>query len=467
MHQNVVKFIMLLALFGICAVANAQEKPSAPDAGFTDRQIIESWGWIIAREKNLAGIEISEAEREVFLKGFSAGIKNQPVPCDSEEAFSDVEKLAKVRREKVTRAITQKNEAAAELFFAALKTNANVIKLPDGVCCEILKLGDGIFPKPQQTVTLHYTARLLDGTEFSQMGPIDLVLVTNRNVCRGWFEAIQKIGKGGLAKLFVPPPFSEDDAVKWGIQPGSAMIFEIELLDVKDTSAEDLENALIPPAPEPPAPGPSGCTDLQIMEIWGWSVARSTRAEKFGLSDGEIAFLSAGLAAGIASGPPPFDLKKIYPAVEKFVADRHEKVRLATRQKRLGEMKTLFTELKRDTNVVELSDGLRYEILKPGTGPNPKPGQIVLVDYTGRLIDGTVFDKTYNEPLHIEVGLVIPGWNEGIQKINKGGRIRLYIPPSLGYGDEDRSGVVAPIAADSTLIYEIELLDVQDTPDEK
>lgn len=86
----------------------------------------------------------------------------------------------------------------------------------------------------------------------------------------------------------------------------------------------------------------------------------------------------------------------------------------------------------------------------------------MVVDYSGRLINGSVFDQTYNEPLHIEVGSVIPGWNEGIQKINRGGKLKLYIPPDLGYGNEDHSGVVAPIPANSTLIYEIELLDIQD-----
>src|SRR4029077_19683553 len=135
-------------------------------------------------------------------------------------------------------------------------------------------------------------------------------------------------------------------------------------------------------------------------------------------------------------------------------------------QQRLDEMNALFAKLKKNKRVIELPDGVRYEVVKPGKGPFPKPGQTVLVDYTGRLANGTVFDQTYNEPLHIEVGSVIPGWNEGIQKIGKGGRIKLYIPPSLGYGDEDSSGVVAPIPADSTLIYEIDLLNIEDAPKE-
>jgi FKBP-type peptidyl-prolyl cis-trans isomerase len=105
---------------------------------------------------------------------------------------------------------------------------------------------------------------------------------------------------------------------------------------------------------------------------------------------------------------------------------------------------------------------VRYEILKTGGEVKPKVGQIVRVDYTGRLLDGTIFDQTYNEPLYIEVGSVIPGLNEGFQLIGKGGRIRLYVPPSIGYGDEDMSGVVSRIPASSLLIYEIELLDIQD-----
>jgi FKBP-type peptidyl-prolyl cis-trans isomerase len=134
------------------------------------------------------------------------------------------------------------------------------------------------------------------------------------------------------------------------------------------------------------------------------------------------------------------------------------------RQKRIAAMNEIFAELKKNPQIVESPDGLRYQILQPGAGPKPKPGQIVVVDYTGRLIDGTIFDKTYNEPLHVEIGSVIPGLNEGLQKIGKGGRITLYVPPSIGYGDENVSGVVSRIPASSLLIYEIELLDVENQP---
>jgi len=460
------KFILgVFFIFDLGASLSARETNAAAPvtaAAFTDRQVIEAWGWVMAQDRNVAGIEISAPELATLLRGFAANARGRPAPQDLQKIYPDVERMMKARREKVVRALEQTNEAAAKVFFAGLKTSPKVLDLPGGVRFEILKPGIGPHPKPQQTVNVHYTGRLIDGTEFAQMGPLDLVLVTNRSVCRGWMDALQKIGPGGALKLYVPPPLSEDEAFSRGIEPGSAMVFEIELLGLTDTSPADLENALVPPAPEPPAPPPSGCPEPQVIETWGWTLAQESGLARFGLDETELAALLRGLAAGVNGRPAPYDWQKIRPALGKFVTDRREKVRRATRQKRLDEMNALFASLKQNTNIVELPDGLRYEILKPGNGPYPKPGQIVLVNYTGRLVDGTVFDKTYNEPLHIEVGSVIPGWNEGIQKINKGGRLKLYIPPEIGYGDENRSGVVAPIPADSTLIYDIEVLDIQD-----
>jgi FKBP-type peptidyl-prolyl cis-trans isomerase len=169
------------------------------------------------------------------------------------------------------------------------------------------------------------------------------------------------------------------------------------------------------------------------------------------------------MQSGIAARTARLDLERIRPAVEKFVNEHREQARLEAKRKRLAETEALFAELKRNTNVVELADGLRYEILQPGTGPYPKPGQLVKVNYTGRLIDGRIFDQTDSSlgPLDIKVGSVIAGWSEGVQKINRGGKIKLYIPPALGYGDVSTGG----IPSNSALIFEIELLDIKNSAD--
>mgnify|MGYP003341512271 FL=1 len=107
----------------------------------------------------------------------------------------------------------------------------------------------------------------------------------------------------------------------------------------------------------------------------------------------------------------------------------------------------------------ELPSGLRYEILKAGEGANPKASDTVKVHYTGTLIDGTVFDSSVQrgEPVEFPLGEVIPGWTEGLQKVNKGGKIKLYVPPSLGYGDNGNDR----IPPGATLVFEVELLDIK------
>jgi FKBP-type peptidyl-prolyl cis-trans isomerase len=437
---------------------------SSPGSGFTSLQLIETWGWVIAQEKGLAGIEISQAEISIFLKGLVANLNNGPAPCDLREAFANLQHLIRARHAKLVQAAIRRNESEAKAFFTLLKQNTNAIELPNGLCYEVLKSGNGARPRPGQTVIVHYFGHVLDGTEFAEFGPLGTVLVTNRNVCRGWVEALQRLDKGGRMKLYVPPPLSERESMELGIEPGSARVYDIELLDIKDTSREDLALNTVPPAPEPePAPSPK-FNDLQIIEAWGWSVAQQTRATQFRFGESELAALKQGLIAGIKGRPAPYELQRIYPVMESYVENLRETARQAERQKRLNEMNRFFTDLEKNTNVVALPDGLRYEVVKPGTGPYPQPKDEVKVIYSGRLIDGTVFDRTDDEPRDIEVGGVARGWNEGIQKIGKGGRIMLYIPPWLGFGDMPVSGDVSAIPAHSTLIYDIELLEIEAHP---
>jgi FKBP-type peptidyl-prolyl cis-trans isomerase len=120
---------------------------------------------------------------------------------------------------------------------------------------------------------------------------------------------------------------------------------------------------------------------------------------------------------------------------------------------------SFFNKLKENKAIVELPSGLRYEIVKPGDGPSPKATETVKVHYTGTLIDGSVFDSSVQrgEPAEFQLSEVIPGWTEGIQKMNKGGKIKLYVPPQLAYGDDGRPG----IPPGSTLIFDVELLDIK------
>lgn len=110
---------------------------------------------------------------------------------------------------------------------------------------------------------------------------------------------------------------------------------------------------------------------------------------------------------------------------------------------------------------VKVTDsGLQYEILEKGDGPIPTAGQKVTTHYTGMLIDGTIFDSSVQrgEPITFPVGGVILGWQEALQMMPKGSKWKLYIPQDLAYGERGAGAVIPPF---STLIFEIELLDIQ------
>ena len=103
--------------------------------------------------------------------------------------------------------------------------------------------------------------------------------------------------------------------------------------------------------------------------------------------------------------------------------------------------------------------GLQFRVIKEGEGPHPTSADIALIDYTGRLPDGKVFDSSKGQPRPLAVSGTIPGFSEGLQLMKKGGTYRLRIPPELGYGAEpqkDQAGQVV-IPGNATLEFDITL----------
>jgi FKBP-type peptidyl-prolyl cis-trans isomerase len=214
-------------------------------------------------------------------------------------------------------------------------------------------------------------------------------------------------------------------------------------------------------APAPAAAPTQTFTEPQILEAYGWFVGKRLGLTELGFSKEQTDAVVKGLLESANGADSPFDMDKIGPQLDAFMQKKQEAYLAKLRNQNQGEAKAFFDKLKENKKVVELPSGLRYEIVQPGKGAYPTPTDTVKVQYTGKLINDTVFDSSaQNGPVEFQLNKVIPGWTEGLQKINQGGKIRLYIPPDLAYGDRGEQG----IPPGATLIFDVEILEVRATP---
>jgi len=122
-----------------------------------------------------------------------------------------------------------------------------------------------------------------------------------------------------------------------------------------------------------------------------------------------------------------------------------------------------LSENAKRKGVKVLPSGLQYEVLKSGSGLQPDSNDVVIVHYRGELIDGTVFEENFGKkPVPLAVNRVIPGWTEALLRMHVGDTWKIYIPYQLGYGTSFNPN--SPIQPYSTLIFEIELVDIKKEP---
>lgn len=142
-----------------------------------------------------------------------------------------------------------------------------------------------------------------------------------------------------------------------------------------------------------------------------------------------------------------------------FIAQQEAKEKAASElNKKKGE--AFLAQNKDKPGVKTTATGLQYQIVEEGKGASPKATDTVRVHYRGTLIDGTEFDSSYkrNQPATFPLNGVIKGWTEGLQFAKPGGKLRLFIPSELAYGENSPPG--SPIGPNSVLVFDIELLEV-------
>jgi len=230
----------------------------------------------------------------------------------------------------------------------------------------------------------------------------------------------------------------------------------VALGTVASLSAQEVKPA--PSAqPIPAIPAAPAYSEAQILETLGWFLGKQNGFGELGFSKEQVDQLVKGIYTASAGKESPFELEKIGPEISKYMQTKQ--LAYVGKLKEQGKVdgEKYFTELKANKAVTILPSGLGFEVLKAGTGDFPKATDKVKVFYTGTLLNGNKFDSNVGgEPVEFQLTGVIPGWTEGIQKINKGGKIKLYVPSKLGYGEEGNQG----IPPNATLIFEVELIDI-------
>ena len=153
----------------------------------------------------------------------------------------------------------------------------------------------------------------------------------------------------------------------------------------------------------------------------------------------------------------PADMRTTLMDLKRRVVAAQKKSAVEQELKTVEEGKQFMEENAKKAGVVTTDSGLQYQIIEEGTGKAPSPTDKVTVNYRGTLINGNEFDSSYSrgEPATFQLNGVIKGWTEGLQHVKEGGKIKLFIPPKLAYGDR------GPMAH-RTLLFDVELISVGD-----
>ncbi len=167
-----------------------------------------------------------------------------------------------------------------------------------------------------------------------------------------------------------------------------------------------------------------------------------------------------GIADAMANTQPKIDPQAAMMLAQAYFGEQ-QALKAAEKS---AKAKLFFDQIKQKPGVKTTTSGLMYEVIKEAVGAKPIPTDKVKVHYTGKLVDGKVFDSSEGqEPVTFQLNQVIPGWTEGLQFMSVGAKYKFYIPGNIAYGEQ---GVPqAGIGPNETLIFDVELLDIiKETP---
>ncbi|GAB3733545.1 FKBP-type peptidyl-prolyl cis-trans isomerase [Luteimonas pelagia] len=177
----------------------------------------------------------------------------------------------------------------------------------------------------------------------------------------------------------------------------------------------------------------------------------------------DLAVVLQAVRTRIDGGTPLLDEAEAAAVRQAFSAriqDRMQAKQAELARTNLAEGEAFLAGNRGKTGVQVTGSGLQYRVLRQGAGARPAPTDRVRVHYQGALLDGTVFDSSYERgaPAEFALSQVVPGWTEGVGLMPVGGKYRFWIPAALAYGEAGTPG--GPIGPNATLVFDVELLDI-------
>ena len=353
----------------------------------------------------------------------------------------------------------------------------------------IVTAGDGATPQEGDLVTMHFSASLADGTMLADsraMGQPSAAIIGREQLLPGWEEGVMLSQEGGTIQLLLPPELAFGAEGSGMIPPNAQVIIEVELLSVE-------------PSPTPMAVDEGDLTTTESgLQYYDIEVGEGVEAVKGSTVTTEYVIWVQGeegaenlfISSSAGGGPAVFTLgpvDRVFPGWDEGATGMQvggKRLLVIPGDLALGEMgagdippnATLIMEIEMleiiepvfmtevdEADYTVTDSGLKYYDFVEGEGAMPEAGQVVVVHYTGWLEDGTKFDSSLDrgQPFSFPLGQgsVIPGWDEGVATMKVGGKRQLVIPAELGYGD---AGAGASIPPGATLVFEVELLEIQE-----
>ncbi|MEC8649909.1 MAG: FKBP-type peptidyl-prolyl cis-trans isomerase [Verrucomicrobiota bacterium] len=224
----------------------------------------------------------------------------------------------------------------------------------------------------------------------------------------------------------------------------------------------------------------SAPTEAQMIEAFAYFSTFQSGYQAFGFSAKDATAITSGVALALSDTEPSDAMIALIqsPEFQAFMQPRTEAAQAEAAaaqaeqqaaaeaagaeaaQENIAAGKVFISNMQGDEDLQSTDSGLYYKIVEPGEGDRPSLTDSVLVHYKGTRIDGTTFDSSYErgEPATFPLNGVVAGFGEGLTKIAAGGKIILYIPSDLGYGNTPRPG--GEIQPGDTLVFECELIEI-------